>query len=118
MRAKIIIAMATVAFVGTLSVGSEALARGGKGGHGGGKSSAWAGKSMHGMHGKHGHHFPGQMHHAHGKHDHGKHGHGHKKDHAQGVWHKWANRRILAGTGRLAALAAAAVIAAASGTFA
>ena len=90
MRAKIIIAMATVAFVGTLSVGSEALARGGKGGHGGGKSSAWAGKSMHGMHGKHGHHFPGQMHHAHGKHNHGKHDHGHKQDHAhaQGVRHK------------------------------
>jgi hypothetical protein len=85
MLAKVIVVIAATAFVGTLSAGTEAWARGGKGGHGGGKSSGWVGKSMHGVHGKPGHHFPHQMNHAHGKHD-----PGHKHDHAlaQGVWRK------------------------------
>jgi len=82
MLAKVIIVMTAVVFVGTMSAGSEAWARGGRGGHGGGKGSGWAGK---GMHGKHGRHFPGQMHHARKKHDHG---HKNNRDQAQGTWQK------------------------------
>jgi hypothetical protein len=84
MLAKVIIVMTALVFVGTMSAGSEAWARGGRGG-GGGKGSGWAGKGSHGMHGKHGRHFPGQMHGHNKKHDRGNKD---RKDQAQGNWQK------------------------------
>ena len=85
MFAKVIIALATTAVIGTLSVGTDAWARGG-GGRGKAHGMNWGGKGMMGMHGKsgHGRHFPHQAHH--GKHDdgHGKHDDKNK----MGIWQR------------------------------
>lgn len=100
MLAKVIIAVTAAAFIGALSAGTEAWARGGKGGHGGHKGGItsgwhWNGKGMQGAHGKSGH----GPHVSHGKHDfkHNKPDFGHNKHPhslAQGQWHsskdKWS----------------------------
>jgi hypothetical protein len=93
MVAKVIVAIAVAAFVGMLSGGTDAWARGGKRGHGCGMNSAWMGKSVHGAHGKSGHrrHFPSQMHRSHRHDNHKK--QQHHKDFAQGVWHKGSGKQ-------------------------
>jgi hypothetical protein len=91
MVAKVILAIAAAAFVG--SGRTDVWARGGKGGHGGGMRSAWMGKNTQGVHGKSGRrHFPRQMQRSHG-HDQHKKKQQHHRDFAQGVWQKASGKQ-------------------------
>src|SRR5262245_92914 len=81
MRHRLVVA----AVVGTLSVGTDAWARGGGGRGGKAYGMSWGGNGMMGGKPGHGRHFPHQAHH--GKHDngHGKHA---DKNNKMGMWQR------------------------------